>query len=156
MTIQENTDYREVASTIETLNRNIVSDEDKYIHHGRSIHRLAFEYYERNYNKEYKSEMSPQIADIFNANSSRNTAFNITFKDVQATDGYDFNKLYSSILRFCGDNFGWCSYLPTDCIEPYDKNIKTGFYYLEINNVFHATVMGGMLMYLFARLYIYN
>ena len=32
MTIQENTDYREVASTNETLNRNIVSGEDKYIY----------------------------------------------------------------------------------------------------------------------------
>ena len=47
-----------------------------------------------------------------------------------------FKKLYSSILRFCGDDFGWCSFLPTDCIEPYDHNIKTGFYYIETNNVF--------------------
>ena len=80
--------------------------------------------------------MSPQVADIFNGKSSKNTAFNITLQDVQATDAYDFNKLYSSILRFCGDDFGWCSFLPTDCIEPYDHNIKTGFYYIETNNVF--------------------
>ena len=26
--------------------------------------------------------------------------------------------------------------LPTDCIEPYDHNIKTGFYYIETNHVF--------------------
>ena len=80
--------------------------------------------------------MSPQVADVFNGKSSKNTTFNITLQDVQATDAYDFNKLYSSILRFCGDDFGWCSFLPTDCIEPYDHNIKTGFYYIETNNVF--------------------
>ena len=80
--------------------------------------------------------MSPQVADIFNDKASKNTAFNITLKDVQATDAYDFNKLYSSILRFCGDNFGWCSYLPIDCIEPYDENITTGLYYVETNVFF--------------------
>ena len=136
MTIQENTDYREVVSTIDILNKDIVSDKDKYFYHGQSIHRLAFEYYEQNHNKEYKSELSPQVADIFNDKSSKNTAFNITLKDVQATDAYDFNKLYSSILQFCGDKFGWCSYLPTDCIKPYDENIKTGFYYVETNVLF--------------------
>ena len=78
MTIQENTDYRETASTIETLNKYIVLDEEGYFCHGQSILRLAFEYYERNYNKEYKSELSPQIADIFNGTSSKNTSFNIT------------------------------------------------------------------------------
>ena len=135
ITIQENTDYKEVATTIDTLNKDINLDEDKYIYHGQSIHRLAFEYYECNFNKDYKSQMSPQIVDIFNDKSSKNTAFNITLKDVQATDAYDFNKLYSSILRYCGDKFGWCSYLPTDYIEPYDKDIKTGFYYIETNNV---------------------
>ena len=123
MTIQENTDYKEVVSTIDILNKDIVSDKDTYFYHGQSIHILAFEYYERNYNKEYKSELSPQVADIFNDKSSKNTAFNITLKDVQAPDAYDFNKLYSSILKLCGDNFGWCSYLPTDCIEPYDEDI---------------------------------
>ena len=68
--------------------------------------------------------MSPQTADIFNRKSSQHTYFNITLKDVQATTAYGF-KLYASILRFCGDDFGWCSYLPTDCIEPNDMNIKT-------------------------------
>ena len=71
MTIQANTYYKEVASTIETLNKDIVLGEDTYTYHGQSIHRLAFEYYERNYSKEYKSELSPQIADIFNGTSSK-------------------------------------------------------------------------------------
>ena len=64
----------------------------------------------------------------------KNTAFNITLKDIQATTAYDFNKLYSLILRSCGDDFGWCSYLPIDCVEPYDQTIKTGFYYIETDN----------------------
>ena len=62
----------------------------KNIYHGQSIHRLAFEYYDRNYNKEYKSEMSPQVADIFNGKSSKNTAFNITLQDAQTTTADDF------------------------------------------------------------------
>ena len=66
ITIQENTDYREVASTIETLNKNINPEDNKYIYHGQTIHRLAHEYYERNFNKDYVSEMSPQVSNIFN------------------------------------------------------------------------------------------
>ena len=110
------------------MHKEVVLDEDKYIYHGQPIHRLAFEYYERNYSKEYKSELSPQIADIFNGTSSKNTSFNITLKDVQATAANGFNKFYASIFIFCGDDFGWCSYLPTFCIEPYDMNIKTYLY----------------------------
>ena len=91
MTIQENINYREVVSTIERLNSTITSDAERYIYHGQPIHRLAHEYYERNYNKDFKSQLSPQVADIFNDYSSKNTAFNITLKEVQATHAYDFN-----------------------------------------------------------------
>ena len=56
--------------------------------------------------------MSPQIADIFNDPLSRNAAFNITLHDTQATDAYDFNKLYSSILKELNDNFGWAPFQP--------------------------------------------
>jgi hypothetical protein len=80
--------------------------------------------------------LSPQIADIFNGTSSKNTSSAITLKDVQATAANGFNKFYASIFIFCGDDFGWCSYLPTDCIEPYDMNINTGFHYIEANNTF--------------------
>ena len=34
--------------------------------------------------------MSPQVANIFNGKSSKNTAFNIILQDVQATYAYDF------------------------------------------------------------------
>ena len=47
ITIQENIDYREVTSTIDVLNENINLECDKYIYHGQSLHRLAFEYYEK-------------------------------------------------------------------------------------------------------------
>ena len=126
ITIQENTDYKEVASTIERLNLTITSETEQYIYHGQSIHRLAYEYYERNHNKEFKSQLSPQVAEIFNGNSSKNTAFNITLEEVQATHAYDFNKLYASILKCC-DNFGWCQYMPTDFVQPFDGCITTGF-----------------------------
>jgi hypothetical protein len=49
--------------------------------------------------------MSPQIAEIFNDPLSRNTAFNITLQDTQATEAYDLNKLYASILNELSDNF---------------------------------------------------
>ena len=128
MTIQENTRYKEVIATIDVLNQNIASTDEQYFYHGQSIHRLAFEYYERNYNKNYQSEMSPQIANIFDDTLSKNTSFNITLKDVEAEVAYDFNKLYASILKCCGDDFGWCQFMPTDYVSEYDKKITIGFY----------------------------
>ena len=127
LTIQENTDYRAVEPTIKKLNSNTT---EEYIYHGQSIHRLAHEYYERNHDKNYQSQLSPQVAHVFNDKLSKNTAFNITLKETQATHAYDFNKLYASILRCCGDNFGWCQYIPTDYIEPFDGQITTGLYQL--------------------------
>ena len=51
ITIQETTDYKEVASTIERLNLTIASETEQHVYHGQSIHRLAYEYYERKHNK---------------------------------------------------------------------------------------------------------
>ena len=78
--------------------------------------------------------MTPQVADIFNDRSSKNTAFNITLKDIQATDAYDFNKLYASILRCCDDNFGWAQFMPVDEVQPFDGNITTGIYFVVTDN----------------------
>ena len=136
MTIQENINYREVASTIERLNSTITSDAERYVYHGQPLHRLAHEYYERNHNKDFKSQLSPQVADIFNDRSSKNTAFNITLKEVQATHAYDFNKLYASILQCCGDDFGWCQYMPTGCVQQFDGCITTGFYFVVTTRCF--------------------
>ena len=136
MTIQEHVNYREVASTIERLHSTMTSEADRYVYHGQSIHKLAQEYYERNHNTDFNPQLSPQVADIFNGRSSKNTAFNITLKEVQATLAYDFNKLYASILQCCGDNFGWCQYMPTDCVQQFDGSITTGFYYVATTRCF--------------------
>ena len=58
ITIQENPTYKDVSSTIDKLNFN---QEQKYVYHGQSIHRLAHEYYERNYNKDCSSQMTPRF-----------------------------------------------------------------------------------------------
>ncbi len=78
--------------------------------------------------------MSPQIAYIFDDPLSRNTGFNTTLQDIQATDAYDFNKLYSSILKQLNDKFGWAQFQPNDYVEPFDGVISTGFYLLHCNN----------------------
>ncbi len=75
--------------------------------------------------------MSPQIADIFDDKSAHNTAFNITLQDTQATDAYDFNKLYSSILKQLNDKFGWAQFQPNDLVETFDGVISTGFYLIN-------------------------
>ncbi len=52
LTIQENTSYYDVASTIQTLNTNRPEDNSvatPYIYHGQTIHRLAHEYYEKHH-----------------------------------------------------------------------------------------------------------
>jgi hypothetical protein len=140
MTIQENTSYYDVASTIQTLNTHAGepvggnSVATPYVYNGQTIHRLAHEYYEGNHNNDYKSEMSPQIAYIFNDPLSRNTAFNVTLHDTQATDAYDFNKLYSSILKQLNDKFGWAQFQPNDYVERFDGVISTGFYLINCKN----------------------
>ena len=135
ITIQENTDYKDVASTIEHLNTNITIDADKYLYHGQSIHRLAHDYYERNHNKNYNSQMSPQVADVYNDPLSKNTAFNVTLKEVEATYAVDFNKMYAYILKCCcNDKFGWSQYTPIDLIQPFDKTITTGTYFVTTTN----------------------
>jgi len=95
VTIQENTDYKAVASTIERLNS---STTEEYVYHGQSIHRLAHEYYERNHDKDYQSQLSPQVADIFNDKLSTNTALNITLKKLKQ---HTLTTLISCMHRFC-------------------------------------------------------
>ena len=49
ITIQENPTFKDVCLTIDKLNLMLTHQESKYFYHGQSIHRLAYEYYERNY-----------------------------------------------------------------------------------------------------------
>ena len=126
ITIQENINYKEVRNTITRLNQNITID--KYIYCGQPLQRIAHEYFERNFDKNYMSQMSPEIANVFDNALSKNTAFNLTLQNVQATHAYDFNKLYSTILREW-DRHGLCQFLPTDNVALYDGNITTAFSY---------------------------
>jgi hypothetical protein len=134
ITIQENETYKEVESTIERLN---ITAFPKYLYHGQSIHRLANEYYEMNYNKDYTSQMTPQILELFNSDLCKNTGFNITLKNKEPTHCYDFNKLYAFVLSTCNnDEYGWSQFSPTDETKPFDGTISTGSYYIETDNCF--------------------
>jgi len=135
MTIQENVNYYRVENTITTLNKELTSD--FYYYQGQSLHTLAHQVYDRKYDTNYMSQLSPQVAKIFNDKSSKNTAFNITLKPVQATKAYDFNKLYSYILQCCNnDKFGWSQYSPVDEVEVFDGKITTGIYFIKCNDCF--------------------
>ena len=65
----------------------------------------------------------------------KNTGFNITLKDIEATHAYDFNKLYSSILKNSGHH-GWCKFLSIDEVEIFDGKITNGFNYIETVNCY--------------------
>ena len=130
ITIQENKDHNVVGETIDALNSELEPNEDKYINHGQSTHRSAKEYYDRNFDSDFMSPTSPQLADIFNDRMSKNTLFNLTFENTQAEYAVDYNKHYAQILRSCDGlhMFGWCQYTPTDEVESYDHaEIKNWF-----------------------------
>ena len=132
MTFQENPTYKDVSSTIDKLNLMLTYQEPKYVHHGQSIHRLAHKYYKRQYNKDYTSQMTPQISEVFDIKCCNNAGFNITLKNEEATHAYVFNQLYAYVLSTCNnDQYGWSQYTPTDEIQPFDGVITTGSYYIE-------------------------
>ena len=118
------------------MNKNISNINDSHYYHGQSLHRLPHDVYEQNYTTKYISHMSPHVSDIFNDTSSKNTAFNITIKPVQATKAYDFNKLYAYILLCCNndDIYGWSQFLPTDEVKPFDGVISKGIYFVKCYN----------------------
>ena len=62
--------------------------------------RLAKQYYDRNCDSDL-SQMSPQVADIFNDRMSKHTSFNLTFENAQAEYAVDFKKHYAQFLRSC-------------------------------------------------------
>jgi hypothetical protein len=76
ITIQENLHYDNVKETLDKLG-------DDWIYSGQSIQRLAHEYYNKHYNQNYKSDMSPQLMDVFNNTLSKNTGFNVTLSKEQ-------------------------------------------------------------------------
>ena len=121
----------------------LTHQESNYFYHGQSIHRLAYEYYERNYDKDYTSQMTPQISEVFNSSFCKNAGFNITLKNEEATHAYDFNKLYAYVLSTCNnDQYGWSQYEPTDEIQPFDGVITAGSYYIETDKALTFPLRG--------------
>ena len=99
ITIQENKDYNAVAETMAILNSELQPNVEKFIYCGQSIHRLAKSYYDRNFDCEFVSQMSPQVAYIFNDRMSKNTSFNLPLK----TRMPDMQLILTSIMpRYCG------------------------------------------------------
>ena len=48
-----------------------------YIYNGQTIHRLAHEFYERNFNKDHISGMSPQVSNMCNDKLAKKTQHSI-------------------------------------------------------------------------------
>jgi hypothetical protein len=81
--------------------------------------------------------MTPQVSELFDSKFCKNTGFNITLKNEEATHAYDFNKLYAFVLSTCNnDEYGWAQFTPTDETKPFDGTITTGSYYIETDNCF--------------------
>eukprot|EP00971_Amphidinium_carterae_P337418 6474193-Amphidinium_carterae.1 len=77
-----------------------------YVYSGQSLHRLAYEYYTKAFNR-----------------------------DIIRSVAYDINKQYTHILSTC-DEYGWCQCSPVDQVEIVDGNIETGFYFVTTTNYF--------------------
>jgi len=131
MVIEENIAYSAVRSTINDLNNRPVSDKDKYQYHEQSLHQLAIEYFEKEFDNNILSMLSPEVMDILEGCMR---APPTEFYNNNATIAYDKNKCYINILRCC-DRFGWSRFTASDQVEPYDgKHITAGLYYVVNNN----------------------
>ena len=64
MIVEENTDYDYVMATINELNTLVKSDKNKYIYREQSLHRLAMEYFMKEFNNVIYSFLSPDVMDI--------------------------------------------------------------------------------------------
>ena len=130
--LEENPSYHTVKYTMETLNINIGNDSLKYNYTGQSIHRLAYQYYTNNYDKNIISHCSPQVYDILTDKDNINSPFYEFYCKVgynKGTVAYDINKQYTNILMNC-DMHGWSIFSTTDEVKPVAGNITTGIYYV--------------------------
>ena len=75
ITLEENTNYEDIRYTIDELNLKIEDNNLKYNYTGQSIHRLAYQYFTNNYDKNILSHCSPQLYDILVDKSSINSPF---------------------------------------------------------------------------------
>ena len=134
ITIDENESYDDIKITMDTLNLDIIKEQDKYKYNGQSIHSLAYAFYTNNYDRKIISKCSPQIHDILISKASINSPL-LEFYTDKADIAFDVNKQYTNILMNC-DDYGWPIYMPTDEVEPNDGNIETGRYYIETTDTF--------------------
>ena len=130
--IEENEHYHDIQMTIETLNEGMVKATDKYVYSGQSHHSLAYAYYTNNYDKKIISICSPQLYDILTSKACMNSPF-LEFYREQGETAYDKNKQYTHILMNC-DEYGWCKFMPTDEVKPFDGSIDTGLYFVSTTN----------------------
>jgi len=132
--LDENTKYKDIKMTIDTLNEEIKNDSHRYNYTGQHHHNLAHQYFTNNYDKNILSYCSPQLYDILTSKLCMNSPF-LEFYGNNGDIAFDINKQYTNILCNC-DSFGWSIYAPTDEVKPFDGVIDTGLYYVETNNYF--------------------
>jgi len=134
ITLDENINYNNIKSTIDTLNDKIEKEADKYNYTGQSHHSLSYQYFTNNYDKNILSYCSPQVYDILTSKLCMNSPF-LEFYEENGDIAFDINKQYTNILCNC-DKYGWSLYTPTDEVKEFDGEIDTGLYYIETNNYF--------------------
>ena len=131
MIVEENPQYHEVQATIDTLNDYVKSDKDKYFYHEQSLHSLAMEYFNKEFNNDIFSFLSPEVLDAL---ESCKNAPPTEFYRTDAEVAFDKNKCYANILKW-GDKFGWAKLTAVDEIQPYDgEPISAGLYYVVTDN----------------------
>lgn len=131
MIVEENQDYEFVTATIKELNTLVKSEKDMYVYREQSLHRLAMEYFNKEFNNDIYSFLSPEVMDILEKCMKAPV---VEFYNNDATVSYDKNKCYANILKHC-DKFGWARFTAVDEVQPYDgKKITAGLYYLVIDN----------------------
>ena len=105
MIIEENPHYHAVQATIETLNDNVKSEKDKYFYHEQSLHSLAMEEFNKEFNNDIFSFLTPEVMAVLEScKNAPPTEFYRTDADV----AFDKNKCYANILKW-GDKFGWAN-----------------------------------------------
>ena len=96
ITIDENESYDDIKITMDTLNLDIIKEQDKYKYNGQSIHSLAYAFYTNNYDRQIISKCSPQIHDILTSKASINSPL-LEFYTDKADMAFDVNKQYTNI-----------------------------------------------------------
>jgi len=131
MIVEENPQYHAVQASIDTLNDHVKSEKDKYHYNEHSLHSLAVEYFNKEFNNDIFSFLAPEVMEVL---ESCKNAPPTEFYRTDAEVAFDKNKCYANILKW-GDKFGWPKLTAIDEIQPYDgQPISTGLYYVVTDN----------------------